>query len=520
MWRRVRRALAAALLVVAFTALTSADVLHMKDGRRVEGQITKETSSEVTIRTRLGTLDFKTSEIARIERGKSKLEDFEERWQAAKSADDFHTLGLWAEQKRMRKEARKCMRRAVELDAKHAAANTWLGFVEYKGDWITPEERDKRRVADAEAEMRAKGLVRYADRWVTPEERAKLEAGLVSHEGQWIPFADAQRAKGLEEFGGVWMERTEAIARTHAAHAEVLAEVGFSTHVNAQALIAGPLSSAFLDLVGEGILRGRAWFDEELGARPGLALLGDVRAEIYIFGTQSGPYARTIDYFASLTPTLPEGWSAAAGKSHGFFWIDPYALSSARQWHRGMDGLAGHCYHHWGHMLLGRLGYDGRLLPPWYDESFASLCEFNTHGRNAVFCRATTTASGGTVSNRIKQTFDPKLVREGKWREALKRAISEGGVLSFSKLSVRDYSQLEVVDIATGMGILEWIDSHGDEALAKFHAAIRKRAPRPPERILSVAHERQAASDEAFRAATGKGWLEADRAWRKWFMEQ
>lgn len=505
-----------ALCCLLFTA--TADVLHMKDGRTVDGQVVLETKTVVKIKTALGVLEFKTADIQRIERKKSAIQEYDERFAKAKTAGEFHALGLWAEKQRMRRQAKRAMKKAVAVDAMHAEANLWLGNVLYDGRWMEPEERDRLKAAAAEAEKRAKGLVKYGDKWVTPEDKERLEQGLLQFEGEWMTFEESQRRQGLEEHEGRWIPRTEAIARNHCSHAEGLAEVEFVVHVNENALVAGPLPEEMLVTIGDGLNVGRNWFDRTMKSEPGLTMLANKLAEFYLFSTVSEPYERTLDYFAGLTPTLPEGWAAAAKNSYGFFWTDPYAMSSARQWHRGRQELVGHCFHHWGHMLLCRYGYDGRLLPPWYEESFASLMEFQIHQKNAVFCRARTMASTGTVSVRTSRSFDPKMVREGKWREALKLGIEAGQVLSIDKLYQRDFSDLEVIDIATGMGILEWVDSHGPEALKNFHAIVRGSAPKSPARILGIAGERVAANELAFKTATGVGWRDADRQWKRWFL--
>ena len=171
-------------------------------------------------------------------------------------------------------------------------------------------------------------------------------------------------------------------------------------------------------------------------------------------------------------------------------------------------------------MLLNRLNYDGRLLPPWYDESFASLMEFNIHGRNAVFCSARSSSNTGTVARHSVSSFNPKRMREGDWRKALKEALEANKVLSIDRLAQRDFGDLEVIDIATGMGIIEWIDSCGEGALQRFHLKIREAAPEVPLRLIRVASERVAANDAAFQAAAGMGWVEAEKAWRAWFLSR
>jgi hypothetical protein len=519
--RRATRGLAAALVVGSLALLAGADILHMKDGRQVEGVVVEETDTVVRLRTRLGVLDFRRADIERIERKKSAIEEFEERWARAESGDDFHALGLWAEERRMRKEVKKCMRRAVEVDPDHEGAHTWLGHVRHEGEWMTPEERD-RRLRDAERARRgAEGLVEYRGRWVTPEEKANLEAGLVLHEGEWMSFEEAQRARGLEDFEGRWVPRPEALALRSCAAAAALAAAPFERVTNEQALVAGTVPLPVLEQVAAGLLEGRAWFDEELGVEPGLALLAGRPAEFYAFAPAGTAYEDTVAHFAGLTPTLPEGWAPVARKAYGFFWTDPYTMSSARQAHRGEVDVVGHCYHHWGHMLLGRLDYDGRLLPPWYEEAFASLLEFRVHSQNRVFCRARTQAPrGGTVSTGARRHVDPAVVRRGDWRAALRTALEERQVLPFDRLQQQDFSDLEVIDIATGMALLEWIDSRGEESLRRFHRVLRSGAPKAPARIVEDGNERTALAERAFQEATGMGWREADRAWRAWFLER
>ena len=513
---RCRAAFFWALLLLSGSL--SADILHMRDGRRIEGQIVEETALKVRIKTGFGVLEFKPAEIESIERKKSKLQEFEERWEAATNADNFFALGEWAQAKRMRKQAKRAMRRAVALDPQHKGANIALGLVEYRGEWMRPEVRDERMARDHEKQMRERGLVLYKQRWVTLAEAQQLEKGLVLHEGEWMTVEVAQQAQGLEEFDGGWIPRAEAVARQSARVVAQHAGEEFRLFIDHQALVAGPLKNSELKSIGAGLVLGRAWYAEIFGPAPGLELLGGRLAEFYVFPRGSGAYAASIEPLSKLTETLPEGWLPVARESLGFWWSDPFTLSSARQSHRSFDGLQGHCYHHWGHMLLNRRGYDGRLLPPWYDEGLASLVEFHTHGRNAVFCRAQTTLSTGTNAARATLGFDPKLVREGKWREALRQALEENRVASILKLSQLDFSDLTVLDIATSMGICEWLASHGEKALPLFHGVLRKLAPKVPLRIILSAGKRGEVYDQAFRAATGKSWREADKSWRQWFL--
>ena len=506
-------ALVVAVLVFAGPAL--ADVLIMKDGRRIEGIVLEETQAKVKIKTGLGVLEFERSKIESIERKQTKSQQFDERFEAAKTADEFHELGLWAEGKRMRRQAKKAMRRAIEVDPDHIKARTWLGYVLYRDEWMTPEEREVRMAANEEADMLARGFVKYEERWVTPEEKAKLEAGFVLHEGSWYPFAVAQRKKGLELFEDRWIPRAEAQARLEMKRVSEVAKVELNVHVCEHALLAGNVDSATLEVVAAGLAEGRKWFDGVFKTPGGLALFDGNMPELYLFGEDDAPYLATLEHFSTRSDKLPPGWAKAVKSTHGFLWWDPWPVSSARRWHRGDTDLHGHCYHHWGHMLLNRVGYDGRLLPPWYDEGFASVMENRLHERNAVFCRAKATTQGGTAAKGTAWSFDPKILRGGRWREILGRALDENAVRDFDRLARKEFQDLNQIDTVVAMGIVEWMIAEGD--IKEFHKVVRETSPDAPQRVIEKVSERKEIYDRAFRAAVKMDIRAADRAWRTWF---
>ncbi len=512
------------LILVALAALSlsaAADVFTLKDGRRIEGKLVRETPTSYFVDVGAGELELKKADVKTREAGKTVREQFDERFAAAKTAEEFFAAGQLALEGKQKSLATKAFKRAVELDPKHEGANQALGRVKYRGEWMTPEEREKREKADGDAEMAERGFVRWKERWVTPEEREKLEAGLVLVDGKWMSEADAKRAGGLEEFEGRWYPRAEALARADVAKVGAVLGRPLTLACNAQAVLAGDYDVKFLTKAGESVLAARAWFDKAYGVEPGLGLLGGQLARFYVWNRDSEPYKATVAHFASLTTTVPPGWAEVVRERHGFVWIDPYALSSARVWNRADDDVVGHCIHHWGHMLGGRLGYKGTLLPPWYDEGLASLVEFKTFGRNAVFCRAATTIAAGTGTSAKKAaasfSFDTGLFREGLWKDTLKKALEAQAVPSFERLSSLELGQLELLDIACGMAITWWLEERDPAALARFHAELRRTQPPAPTRVISQARDRQAQYDAAFLAATGLSWRDADKAWREWF---
>ena len=167
-------------------------------------------------------------------------------------------------------------------------------------------------------------------------------------------------------------------------------------------------------------------------------------------------------------------------------------------------------------MLLNSVGYDGRLLPPWYDEAFAAVMENRLHQLNAVFCRAQAVTGGGTVADgKTAWSFDPMHLRSGRWRHVLGKALDEGAVRDFDRLARKEFHDLDLIDVVIGMGIVEWLVAEG--GATEFHKVMREFAPEAPERVLKTVGDRKKAYDGAFRAAVKMDMRAADEAWRAWF---
>jgi len=530
---RLAPTLLAALLTLA--AAASADVLTTKDGRRLEGKVVSETPVAVRFKTGAGEVEIPRAQIESLVVGKTKDEEVADKEKLAKTAEDFFEVARFAEEKGLKSQQKRLMKRVLELDPKHAGANQFFGRVLYKGEWLEPAERDARVRADEDAEMLARGLVRWQERWVTPDEKSHLERGEEMVGGVWLSFADAQRTRGLEEYAGQWLPRAEAFARGDVDAAAVVANSPLNLVLGPDAVVAGPHDEPFLAQILDGLARGRAWFDKSFESNPGLELLGGRLAEFYVFESDEA-YTASIPHFAALTKTVSESWTEAVKRTHGFMWWDPYPLSSARRWKRDESDLVGHCFHHWGHLLVNRLGYDGKLLPPWFDEGSAATLEHRVHGRNDVFCRGsrkdprpttgpstgggrpqpksgTKVGKGGQLARTVAP-FDPKAMQDGAWLAALKAGLEQ--VPPFDDLASLQFDELETADIAAAMAIIQWIESRGPAALRRFHAELRRHAPASPHRVLDTVSQRFVCYDAAFKSATGLGLVEADKTWREW----
>ena len=49
------------------TSVAHADIVHLKDGRKIEGEVIEKTADKVVVKTKYGTQNFKPSEVDRVE---------------------------------------------------------------------------------------------------------------------------------------------------------------------------------------------------------------------------------------------------------------------------------------------------------------------------------------------------------------------------------------------------------------------------------------------------------------------
>src|SRR5262249_51177635 len=97
------------LVAILLAAAASADVLVLKDGRRIEGTIVSEAPDKVRIKTGLGEVDYARADVLSIEHGKTPRQELAEREAAAKTGEDFYQAALFAEKKVSKSETKRLM---------------------------------------------------------------------------------------------------------------------------------------------------------------------------------------------------------------------------------------------------------------------------------------------------------------------------------------------------------------------------------------------------------------------------
>ncbi len=122
-------------LVVGAPAL--ADVVHLKSGRTLEGEVTDK-GDEVEVKLKYGTTTIKKEEIDHIEKVQTPADVYAERAAALKpdDADGHLQLARWCRGQGLEEEARAALLKAVDIDPDHAQARADLGHLKVDDAWV------------------------------------------------------------------------------------------------------------------------------------------------------------------------------------------------------------------------------------------------------------------------------------------------------------------------------------------------------------------------------------------------
>lgn len=164
---RPLRSLFALILLAVLAAEVRGDVVWLKDGGKLEGDIIAEDRDSVKVRINAqATVEVSRRDVDRIERKPSKRDELLKRRAALdpKDAQGRYELAGWCRKRAMSGEARSLYEETIALEPDHVGARAALGYVRFKGRWILEDDF-----------YRAKGFVRRKGRWIPREEAARAE---------------------------------------------------------------------------------------------------------------------------------------------------------------------------------------------------------------------------------------------------------------------------------------------------------------------------------------------------------
>lgn len=154
-----------ALLVLASNETARADVIHLRTGGRLEGVLTRETASGITIDVGMGEITVPQATVLRIERKESALSEYRNRLGAIVPGDVMAhaNLARFAADHALRHESRLMWGRVLSFDPRNVEAHLALGHVLVDGQYVD----------EAEA-YRSRGFVYFEGRWMSAAEQASI----------------------------------------------------------------------------------------------------------------------------------------------------------------------------------------------------------------------------------------------------------------------------------------------------------------------------------------------------------
>ncbi|MBI5862964.1 MAG: hypothetical protein HZB38_00345 [Planctomycetes bacterium] len=133
-----------------------ADVFHLSDGGKVDGEVIEKTADSFRVRTVFGIVAVRFDQIALHETAPSPFERYQQRKKdAADTAAAQTELGQWCQETGLKTEAERHFRRAIELDPDYEPARAKLGHVRGENGWVERSSAATTQPATAPAKDRA-----------------------------------------------------------------------------------------------------------------------------------------------------------------------------------------------------------------------------------------------------------------------------------------------------------------------------------------------------------------------------
>jgi hypothetical protein len=481
------------LAVVLLVGAARADILHLKGGGKVEGDIISEDENVIRIKTRYGMQDIPRNRVESITRSKSVRKEFEER-RVALAADDAQghfDLAVWAKKQSLRKEAQALYEKTIEIDPMHKAANEVLGRVLHDGRYMTPEEKTRLIRESEDAGMAAKGLVRYKDRWVTPQEKDALERGLVKYEGKWMTPDEAKAAQGLVRYKGGWIKKEELEQRKDLDRFKAIAKCDLNLVETEHFRLFSVYPDAETRKVAAACERTYEDFLRDFGISRETTLFAKAKCRIFLF-KKALAFEKFLDWYAKEI----EGDASRIDlirQNRGTYYIYPEPYVAGYQFPDPFQQLMARTVHKTSHILINAWLYNGEYMPWWITEGLGEAAEISVLGRCDTFC---ITVRGyndrGGAAEKWQNSED--------WKPKLRSAVMGMRDPSLVRMKRKTLNELSHSDLAKAWSVMSWFIEHRRERFVEFVRNLKKGL----------------SQDDAFKRAFGKSWEAVDKEWREY----
>ncbi len=184
-----------------------ADEVYLKGGAKFTGRIEEQTETMLTINIGDGVVGVAMSRVEKIVKGKSPLDEYDERARAldAKDLNGWRGLGAWASHHGLSAQAKDSYSKVMALSPDDPEARQALGFVRFNDQWMTEDQS-----------YAARGYVKLGGEWMTPAAAQQVQAAELAEQGR----QDAERRANQAEADKILAESRAAKAEERAREAE------------------------------------------------------------------------------------------------------------------------------------------------------------------------------------------------------------------------------------------------------------------------------------------------------------
>jgi hypothetical protein len=198
--------IAAVSLLVLAPSLAGADSVFLKSGGEIKGEVVEQRADAVVMEVGPGRVTVPMKNVARIVSSTTDLGVYHARAAALARGDvaGWLSLAAWAQRRNLATQAREAYEHVLDVDPMNADANLALGHVRMADGWLSGAEAN-----------RARGLVEFEGMWMTPQERQmRFEERAAADQERMAAREGEARAREAEA------RAREASARADAAEAD------------------------------------------------------------------------------------------------------------------------------------------------------------------------------------------------------------------------------------------------------------------------------------------------------------
>jgi len=488
--------------LVLLAGVASADDIYAAQGGRpfaTDVMVVDEGGEKVIyVDKSLKRRSFPKKMIGRIEKQRSIVHEFVERQEAARDADAVADLAAWATKNKFHKDViRSLYERALTLDKNHDAANQALGRVQYRGEWMTPDERDRRQADDEAAAKRAAGLVKWKDQWVTPEDKAKLEQGFRKYEGRWMTEDEIKSAQGFVKYKGQWIKKEDLEVMQLLGPARQDTGLGKRLQLvqSPHYAILGDLEQANLEILSKTMERLFAEWVRVFPDSKGSDIL-EGKHRLFAF-RKNRPYQKLVR--ARFARLKAEGSVSASFleqeerrmklrlRETSFWDVQPVVFSGHVQMPDPFEGLRGHCVHFGANILATRYGRT-RFPTWWLNEGIAYYFEKKVSGAIQTF---SADVGGSKYADQGPGDSKPSpWLDANKWHNLLLGLVRGGREPKLDRMKGKNLydprNQLTVQDLAKGFTTVTFLIQDDRKKFAAFFHDAKNGSGNAVEREVSA----------------------------------